>query len=50
MTTAKKKIKKIKKETIPQAEFSESIVFVVVLRAIVELCDRPVTIKLELVS
>lgn len=38
------------KETIPQNKFSESIVFVGVLIAIVELYDRPVTIKLEMVS
>lgn len=37
-------------KTIPQNEYSEYMVFVGVLMAIVEFCDRPVTIKLELVS
>lgn len=38
MIRAKKK-PEIIKETIPQNEFSESIVSVVVFRAVVELCD-----------
>lgn len=47
MTEAKQQ--QIIKETIPQNEFSEPIVSVVVLRAIVVLCDRG-AIKLVLVS
>lgn len=38
------------KETIPQSEDSESIVFVGTLVGFVELNDRPVTIKMELAS
>lgn len=44
-----RQIQKIVK-TIPQNEFPVSIVFVVVLIAVVELYAPPVTIKLELVS
>lgn len=46
----KAKQKKIMKETIPQSENSESIVFVGTLVGFVELNDRPVTIKMELAS
>lgn len=46
----KAKQKQIMKETIPQSEDSESIVFVGTLVGFVELNDRPVTIKMELPS
>lgn len=46
----KAKQKKIMKETIPQSEDSESIVFVGALVGFFELNDRPVTIEMELAS
>lgn len=47
---ARAKQKQIIKKTNPQTKYSESKVFVVVLMAVVGLCDRPVAIKLELES
>lgn len=47
---AKARQKQKIEKTMPHNEFSVSILFVVVLIAIVELCDRPVNIKPEPVS